>query len=227
MGIKTFWIEPMGEISIALRRYSSESKCPNFRLGYHNAEVMIPERARTDPKASTSITDLESALLREKYKDQWPVICSCGYAFTDQDTRQLFAERIYKRMDTGELITLRDAPVGAMWDAWWYDRRDGYTGPDGLSLVVRTPDGYEWVIDGRASNCDMPCLHCGVPYKDHKHWEPEDNHHYEDLRKHKCWVRHGEPPVITVDKNGNTCGAGAGSIQTPGYHGFLQNGEFS
>jgi hypothetical protein len=38
-------------------------------------------------------------------------------------------------------------------------------------------------------------------------------------------VRHGEAPNITVDKNGVTCGAGAGSIQCGSYHGFLRNGE--
>lgn len=41
---------------------------------------------------------------------------------------------------------------------------------------------------------------------------------------HKCWCRHGEAPNFTVDKNGVTCIAGAGSIQIGNYHGFLQNG---
>jgi hypothetical protein len=30
---------------------------------------------------------------------------------------------------------------------------------------------------------------------------------------------------LTVDKNGDTCAAGAGSILTPAWHGFLRNGE--
>jgi hypothetical protein len=38
-------------------------------------------------------------------------------------------------------------------------------------------------------------------------------------------VRHGTPPDVTVDKNGLTCNAGGGSIQVPGWHGFLRNGE--
>jgi hypothetical protein len=55
------------------------------------------------------------------------------------------------------------------------------------------------MIDGRASNCTMP----------------NDN-------VHQCWTRQGEPPLIQVGKQfGKTCGAGGGSIQTPGYHGFL------
>ena len=53
-----------------------------------------------------------------------------------------------------------------------------------------------------------------------------DTHHYEDARPHKCWVRHGDPRtgIVTVDKNGVTCGAGAGSIATRGWHGFLREG---
>lgn len=71
-------------------------------------------------------------------------------------------------------------------------------------LNVVCPDGHWWDIDGRASNCTM-----------------------KDDKAHRCWVRHGEPPDITVDKNGPTCAAGAGSIKTPGYHGFLRDGKFT
>lgn len=68
-------------------------------------------------------------------------------------------------------------------------------------LMVVTPDGHWWDIDSRAGNCT----------------KPEDKYHH-------CWVRHGKPPDITVDKNGITCDAGAGSIQTPKWHGFLRGG---
>lgn len=72
----------------------------------------------------------------------------------------------------------------------------GQSGP-----YVKLPDGRTWYIDSRASNCD----------------KPGDS-------SHRCWVRHGEPPNLTVDKIGNTCGAGGGSIATDGYHGFLRGG---
>lgn len=75
---------------------------------------------------------------------------------------------------------------------------------DGRHLMATCPNGDVWDIDGRASNCTMP-----------------------EERTHRCWVRHGEPPDITVDKNGHTCSAGAGSIATGDYHGFLQNGSFT
>lgn len=70
-------------------------------------------------------------------------------------------------------------------------------------LAVVLPNGHWWDIDGRAGNCTM-----------------------KDDKVHRCWVRHGDPPKITVDKNGNTCKAGAGSIKVEGWHGFLRNGEF-
>jgi len=134
-----------------------------------------------------------------------------------------------RRIDTGEIIA-RDAhfiggnvPVGAM---WWEQYIEGFypksptdhhpsTAPeyrtsnvhpsflfsDGPCLCVLTPGGI-WRIDSRASNCTMP---------------------YDYT--HRCWVRHGEPPNITVDKVGVTCQAGAGSILIGGWHGFLRNGE--
>jgi hypothetical protein len=69
---------------------------------------------------------------------------------------------------------------------------------------VKCPGGRDWIIDGRARNCSMP----------------EDD-------THRCWIRHGEPPAITVGKAGGfTCAAG-GSIRAGRYHGFLVNGVFS
>lgn len=91
-------------------------------------------------------------------------------------------------------------PPGAMYFADWYSHK----GPDGHHLIVVTPGGL-WQVDTRANNCTRP----------------DDN-------EHRCWVRHGEPPNVTVDKNGNTCGCGCSIGQGPGfrdYHGFLRNGE--
>ena len=68
----------------------------------------------------------------------------------------------------------------------------------------RVPGRYHWNIDGRANNCTMP----------------------ED-RRHRCWVRHGDPATpgaLHVDKTGTTCKAGAGSIAVPGFHAMLQHG---
>jgi len=134
---------------------------------------------------------------------------------------------LYRRSDTGEVYpflnpTPQVTPVGAMWWCTWIDEY-GYNsyrpngvpdewrsrprcyqpGPDGKYLAVQTPGGT-WVVDSRCSNCALP----------------NDN-------VHNCWIRHGEPPIITVDKAGLTCAAGAGSIQCGNYHGFLTRGILS
>jgi hypothetical protein len=93
--------------------------------------------------------------------------------------------------------------------AMWYAPDGSYKsrlGPDGRFLMVRLPNGDIWRVDSRASNCTRP-----------------------DDDVHRCWVRHGEAPNITVDKNGDTCGCGhsIGSGWKDGaytYHGFLTNG---
>ncbi len=91
--------------------------------------------------------------------------------------------------------------------------------PCAQHLYVVLPNGSWWGIDGRASNCDSPCATCKTPYNRHL-----PGHAFIDSKPHHCWVRHGEPPLITVDKDGTTCGAGGGSIQAGDFHGFLRNG---
>lgn len=137
----------------------------------------------------------------------------------------------WRRTDTGDIVcrgsTWRPhgVPVGAMWYSEYQGdhfpkgpadyhphivpegrnkpAQPSYMFQSGPHLHVMTPGG-EWNIDSRASNCTLP-------------------YDYE----HRCWVRHGEPPNITVDKNGRTCAAGAGSIQCGTYHGFLRAGELT
>ena len=121
---------------------------------------------------------------------------------------------IMRNLDTGEEVSSRDLPIGACYDCNKPanpdegDNRLCYlypVGADGLSIACRLPDGSDWHIDSRASNCDMK----------------EDN-------VHRCWVRHGTiHEQLHVDKKGHTCGAGAGSIQVPTWHGFLHSGELS
>lgn len=127
-----------------------------------------------------------------------PPACPCGGG---HDWSR--ASPIYRRADSGELTTLNDAPIGAIVDfTHLFAHR---VGPDGRHLVCKVPDahgGHVWHMDGRAGNCGRP-----------------------DDDVHRCWVRHGVPPNLTVDKDGDTCVAGAGSIQTGGWHGFLRDGH--
>lgn len=90
----------------------------------------------------------------------------------------------------------------------WYSDSDytycGFQNCDKKHLYVRLPCGGAWDTDSRANNCTKP-----------------------DDKVHRCWVKHTEKGVenMTIDKNGVTCGAGAGSIQiADGWHGFIRQG---
>lgn len=126
--------------------------------------------------------------------------CSCGKLDCPTNGGNV---PLWKRLDTGEILTQDNFPAGAMWFAPWY--ADHCAGFDGRSLVVLTPAG-EWLIDSQASNCTR-----------------------KGDKTHRCWLREGEAPNITVEKSGGqTCAAGAGSILIDRgdrkYHGFLRNG---
>ena len=205
MGVKCFLLESTTRVRRSLRRYNADEKarqvpgadCPIH--GYHNAMAFIDVIERDD---SDSYSRKYSRI--EDFKDdpRWPSRCDCGYVFKQTDEWQVFLAALYKRQDNGEEVTLRDAQPGAIWDATWYSDTPAWCGPDGKALICKLPNGNEWHIDGRASNCTMP-----------------------NDEVHKCWVRHGDAPNLTVDKNGNTCQAGAGSILSGNWHGFLRNGE--
>lgn len=214
MAVTCFMLTFANEAEWGLRRYTSYRDpdlptCPRdggrwntshgamLILGRHPA-TMIPE---AEGWVTMAIDNRDSQISWPPDDDpRWPTHCECGFAFRDSDPHQRWTDMLYRRDDTGETTTLRAAPDGAMWDAVW----SPWKGPDGRSLVVKCPGGSEWMIDGRATNCTLP-----------------------NDTVHRCWIRHGEPPRITVDKNGVTCSAGAGSIQIGNYHGFLRDGVFT
>lgn len=217
---KIFFIEETSRERLYLRRYSavgdtctkSSHKCT--KTGHYcNAMAFIGiEPLERDSAGYARNRDERKP---PQSDPRWPTVCeACGEAFGATDEFQLFGQTIYRRVDNAEEMTLREAPAGAVWNAWWIaDRREEtqrgcawMVGPDGRSLVVRMPDGSDWMIDSRARNCTMK----------------DDNEHF-------CWVRHGRPEdgTLHVDKNGRTCAAGAGSIDTGKWHGFLHNGQLT
>lgn len=114
---------------------------------------------------------------------------------------------VMRNLKTGAEVDQRDLPVGACYAAQRDPSRgpNGWppTGADGLSIVCTLPGGDHWYIDSRCNNCTLPAD-----------------------RVHRCWIRHGTVgDALTVDKNGRTCSAGAGSISVPGWHGFLRGGR--
>lgn len=229
--IKAFWLEPVPRDRFTLRRYAANPgdgrpACSAkvaagvaVEWAYHDASVTVVDGPRGAPGPWPDGAEPPHDLAR------WPTHCACGYAFAAADQWQANRAPLYQAMQgphAGQLFTLQDAPVGAMWDASWYRRAEcppehnAHVGPDGLCLIVKTPGG-DWVVDGQCSNCTRPQE---LPVEGKPGWT-------RFVRTHWCWVRHGDPRTgeIHVDKDGNTCAAGAGSILTGGYHGFLHHGH--
>jgi hypothetical protein len=208
MGVQCFLVTATDRCKRWLRRYVSSSRatCPGG-MGYHNAMVYLDTVVRPYddvqhcwPLAPSSGVD--------RSDPRWPAKCEgCDYIFTADDQWQDFTRQIYRDAVTGKEYTLDEQIPGMMWYADWMG--ESYLGPDGHCLCVVCPGGGEWMIDGPASNCTMK--EDRGPYATH----------------HRCWVRTGEPPTVTVGKAGRTCAAGGGSIQARDYHGFLQNGVFT
>jgi hypothetical protein len=129
----------------------------------------------------------------------WTGACeSCGAAVPWEDDEVRLG---------GGIRTLWSTESGAPepGDLYWSEDYQGrcfqWDNCDGQHLHAVLPNGHPWNIDSRARNCDRPAD-----------------------RLHRCWVRTGELPRITVGKGGNTCSAGAGSIASGDYHGFLVDG---
>ena len=212
MGVKCFFLEETDVCEVSLRRFSlwQPSKlCPVTKKCCDASTVIARESFTKEERKKRMLSARE---IVSHSDPRWPVKCVCGYVFDKQDNTddvwQVNDTFLFRRRDCGELLRLDQAPPGAMRYVDWMltENSNEWRGPDGHSLMVRCPDGTDWCIDSRANNCDM-----------------KDDH------THKCWIRHGDPPRVTVDKNGVTCGAGSGSILTHSskYHGFLRNGEFT
>ncbi len=145
--------------------------------------------------------------------ERWPKRCAhCGTSVPEKQkpekvgdvifdvTHQVFTSRLYDT-NSGE------PEPGDIYYIKWHKPGEcpNWNDCDGRHLHAKLPNGHDWDVDGRASNCTM-----------------------KDDRSHRCWVRTGSPEdgTIHVDKNGHTCAAGAGSIIAGDWHGFLHHGAF-
>ena len=211
MSVKCFLVTETPRFRASLRRftYSSHSTCAAHPTWGHDATspmIAVIEGVKT-ADGYWDLDKTEKGHMPPRDDPRWPVKCdACDYLFAPTDHWQLFCDHIYVDADGAE-HSRRGPTPGMMWYADWLG--ESYRGPDGHCLVVTCPGGGEWIIDGPASNCT----------------KREDHGPYGQA--HRCWVRHGTPPNITVDKNGLTCAAGAGSIISGSYHGFLRDGEFT
>ncbi len=209
----TVWLDHTDQVAIGLRRYTlgrPGTDTYGCHTGHHSALVYVgTEQAAWRDDEYGRLLAARPATPHDH--PRWPTACTCGYQFGPDDQWRDWQELLYRRADTGEQVTLRShpddrdaptpAPPGAMWDAWWMP--ESWRGPDGVALMVRLPNGHDWHVDGEASNCTR-----------------------KGDRTHRCWIRHGDPRTgsVHVDKDGDTCAAGAGSIQAGDYHGFMHHG---
>lgn len=167
MADKLFVLEDLRSARYYLRRYAGDSKCPG-RMGYHNAMGAAIADVPEDPEKPYTGTRPPEV----DHSDQrWPAKCECGYAFQEADAWQVYADGLYRRPDTGEVLTWDRAPAGAVRDATWWPEK----GWDGHAWAIRLPDGSDWMTEGKASNCACP---------------PNP--------AHRCWQRSGNVPLITA-----------------------------
>lgn len=190
---------------VALRRFTygaGDRRIPCPARGYgHEASNVVFETApvRADDQGHESVWPPSEFV----GNPSWPSVCvHCGEPCDDVWEWQVHTDRWYRSDGVGQWV-LRDLPQGAMFDAWWLPGR--WHGDDGIALTVVCPPGglsAHWNVDAPARNCT-------------RQDEP-----------HRCWCRHGSPKLadLTVDKSCDTCSAGAGSIQTSHWHGFLRSG---
>jgi hypothetical protein len=198
--IKCFLLEPTNRHTRFLRRMA-----PWVTGAEHHCRCLVPLDTVTDHAGAVNPSCPDDDI--GKYA--WPTACDTrGQPMPGDASYEFFLQKVWRRADTGEEMSTEGAPAGAIYRAPWLEDSVRHRGPDGKSYICIIPSKpdwsgrHSWMMDGAASNCDMP-----------------------DDPVHKCWCRHGEAPVFTVDKVGNTCRAGAGSILSPGgWHGFLRDG---
>lgn len=109
--------------------------------------------------------------------------------FTQSEIAECHPMTFTSQRDLNRKIKQGKVRVGAVWDEHW--NNEYQKGLDGKTLVVMTPHG-PWHLDDISSNCTR-----------------------KDDPDHRCWIRHGsaEEGNLQVDKKGNTCESGAGSVR--------------
>lgn len=196
--MKVRLIKEIGTRSFLRIYWHTDPDCPG-KYGCHNVMVPLID--------SEELEDWDLGGKPEDYPaERWPTKCGhCGAPVPENARRQIFRDRLYNTASG------KPEPGDLYWAAWKHspDWKDFYCPWDNCNdprghLMCMLPNGHEWDIDGRANNCTLP----------------------QD-KTHRCWVRHGEPPEVDVGKGGPTCSAGAGSILSGDYHGFLHNGELT
>jgi hypothetical protein len=167
VGVRCFWLTETPFARVELRRQGSRvGTCPDPTYGYHDAVRVIGwnylhwtiwmPRDRTNIYLGARPDSVRDWVMEGTRPDaiprsdpRWPPSCErCPYAFSEADEWQINLHALMRRADTGELVTVREAPPGAMWDAWWMRSAWWLAGPDGRHVWVKCPNGQVWAIDG-------------------------------------------------------------------------------
>lgn len=221
--MKTRFVRAVG-IRASLRIYWGDSECPNCcgkgSPGYHNSHVQLMDDM--DPNA-----DNVGGEISDYPDDRWPmkcdhceatvpvvadVLCTCGCGEMVRPDgaprRQIFRKTLYGTPD-GSWIG--EPQPGDLFFADWYHSGGTqchyWNNCTGQHLICILPNGDTWDTNSRASNCTM-----------------------QEDKTHRCWVVKGDPSKgepVHVSKEGPTCAAGAGSIVSGNYHGFLHHGQLT
>lgn len=151
--VECFVIKRTGMVRLSLRRtFVSDvpgrpaKNCDVSVYGYHQARVDVAEEPRSQHEDEHG--NLWARMSHEKDHPSWPKACVCGYEFKYDDPWHRDVNDIYQGTDWRG--TLHEAPAGAMWDADWLGKFA--MGPDALHLIVKLPDGNEWLVDGPAND---------------------------------------------------------------------------
>lgn len=225
---RVFWTEPTGRVKRSFRCYGKKADgCSHY---YCESMVRLDEVDEERVVSEDGDWHWKGYDAKDFPWEAWKSTCDhCGREIQEPQ-RQIYCERLFVAKTgelAGQIFTENERPVGAMWDEQWLRGGDGwrkgpadigYTGRDGIALTIQCPNG-PWHVDAEASNCTRSQR---IPVEG----EPNTTRF---VRSHYCWVRLGDPRAgyVHVDKAGDTCAAGAGSIwqnMPDGWHGFCYRG---
>lgn len=243
----TFWCDPTGWGEVRLRVFTfgdyvddpkhadepDHERCPAQPVteggsmnGYqsgHDASAVLFNRAEMRVNADDRVEAWPAAELDGN--PTWPTECvSCGAPVTAAWVRQVNQDEFYRAtfsaVPEGQALIGREwpidsLPVGGMYEMRWLSDITEWCGTDGIALAIRVPD---------------PGMKTGATT-----FQPDLSSANNCTRKgetHKCWCRHGNPRIepVHVDKECDTCTAGAGSIGIGAsgsnyrWHGYVHHG---
>lgn len=162
--VRCFLLEPTARVRAYTRVHTLYKYFPEVprctaapdsdRMGLHEARRFLGEREYPIlvGEVDGSALEIEKTLS----PDQWPLFCDkCGRPFGELEgvRTDVVTYRIWRSDDGREWADdIAPRPPGAMCRTWWYERLNGYGGPDGRVYSVICPDGVEWIVDSPARN---------------------------------------------------------------------------